>query len=613
VRPAEVANTGMTVSGRSSGYRHALSPAARAEALASFASTELDVLVVGGGVVGAGAAMDAATRGLRTAIVEARDWASGTSSRSSKLIHGGLRYLEMFDFGLVREALHERSLLLNRLAPHLVHPVPFLYPLTHRYWERPYVGAGVMIYDALAATAREPQRLPRHKHLTRRAALRQTPSLHPAVLAGAVQYWDAQVDDARFTATLVRTAVSYGALAASRCQATEFLRSGDAVIGARLLDTETGLTVEVRARQVINATGVWTGELPAMTSEASGLRVRASKGVHLVVPRERLRSATGIITRTERSVLFVIPWRQHWIIGTTDTDWDLGKDNPSASARDIDYLLDHVNAILRKPLRREDVVGVYAGLRPLVDGPVAPRPVAGGSVAGGPVVGSPVVGSTGSTTTKTTKLSREHTISRAAPGLVVVAGGKFTTYRVMAAQAVDEAASGLYRTVPPSCTDRVPLAGASGYLALWNRRKEMAAEHGLALARLEHLLNRYGDTVDQVLELLEADPALGEPLPGTQDYLRAEAVHAVTHEGARHLDDVLARRTRLSIEASDRGMAAAPVVAELIAPPLRWSEEDTARELRHYQASVTAELRSEAEPDDQAAEAAQAAQAAEAA
>ncbi len=566
----------------------ALSPTARADALTSFASTELDVLVVGGGVVGAGAAMDAATRGLRTAIVEARDWASGTSSRSSKLIHGGLRYLEMFDFGLVREALHERSLLLGRIAPHLVQPVPFLYPLTHRYWERPYVGTGIMIYDSLAATSRERPRLPRHKHLTRRAALRQTPSLRPHALAGAVQYWDAQVDDARFTATLVRTAVSYGALAANRCRVTEFLRSGsgpgDAVVGARLLDTETGATVDVRARQVINATGVWTGDLPDTASEASGLRVRASKGVHLVVPRERLRSATGIITRTERSVLFVIPWREHWIIGTTDTDWDLGKSNPSASAKDIDYLLDHVNAILRRPLRREDVVGVYAGLRPLVTGTAK----AGGAAGA------------------TAKLSREHTISRPAPGLVVVAGGKFTTYRVMAAEAVDEAASGLGQQVPPSCTDRVPLAGAAGYLALWNRRNELAAEHGLQLPRLEHLLNRHGDLIDQVLDLIEADPALGDPLPGTKDYLRAEAVYAVTHEGARHLDDVLTRRTRLSIETPDRGTSAAPVVAELIAPHLGWSEEDAARELRRYEASVAAELQSEGAPDDQAADAAQA-------
>jgi glycerol-3-phosphate dehydrogenase len=495
----------------------------------------------------------------------------------------------MFDFGLVREALHERSLLLNRIAPHLVHPVPFLYPLTHRYWERPYVGIGVMIYDTLAATSRERQRLPRHKHLTRRAALRQSPSLSPNALAGAVQYWDAQVDDARFTATLVRTAVSYGALAANRCQVTEFLRSGDEVVGARLLDTETGATVDVRARQVINATGVWTGDLPDTAAPATGLRVRASKGVHLVVPRERLRSATGIITRTETSVLFVIPWRQHWIIGTTDTDWDLGKNNPSASAQDIDYLLAHVNAILRKPLRREDVVGVYAGLRPLVTGPVVGSTGRAGGAAG-----------------TTAKLSREHTISRAAPGLVVVAGGKFTTYRVMAAEAVDEAVSGLDQSVPPSCTDRVPLAGASGYLALWNRRNELAAEHRLHIARLEHLLNRHGDLADQVLDLIAADRSLGEPLPGTLDYLRAEAVYAVTHEGARHLDDVLTRRTRLSIETPDRGTAAAPVVAELIAPHLAWSEADTASELRHYQASVAAELQSEAEPDDQAAEAAQA-------
>ena len=554
----------------------ALSPTARADALASFGSTELDVLVVGGGVVGAGAAMDAATRGLRTAIVEAQDWASGTSSRSSKLIHGGLRYLEMLDFGLVRESLQERSLLLNRIAPHLVHPVPFLYPLTHRMWERPYVGAGVLIYDALAATARERQRLPRHRHLSRRAALTQAPALRPDSLTGAVQYWDAQVDDARFTAALVRTAVSYGALAASRCQVTEFLRSGDAVAGARLVDVETGRTVDVRARQVINATGVWTGDLPATGPRANGLRVRASKGVHLVVPRERLRSATGIITRTERSVLFVIPWRQHWIIGTTDTDWDLSEKTPSASARDIDYLLDHVNAFLDQPLDRADVVGVYAGLRPLLAG----------------------------TAETTAKLSREHTVSRVAPGLVVVAGGKFTTYRVMAAQAVDEAARGLDQTVPASCTDRIPLVGASGFLALWNRRHEMAAEHRLDLARLEHLLNRHGDTVDQLLELVHEDSGLGEPLPGTHEYLRAEAVHAVTHEGARHLDDVLTRRTRLSIEARDRGIGAAPAVAELVAPHLGWREADIARELDRYRASVAAELRSEGEPDDRTPEAA---------
>lgn len=557
----------------------ALSPAARADALASLASTEVDVLVIGGGVVGAGAAMDAATRGLRTAIVEAQDWASGTSSRSSKLIHGGLRYLEMLDFGLVRESLHERSLLLNRIAPHLVQPVPFLYPLAHRVWERPYVGTGVFLYDTLAASAPERQRMPRHRHLTRRGALRQAPCLRPDALTGAVQYWDAQVDDARFTATLVRTAASYGALAANRAQATEFLRSGGAVTGARVLDVDTGRVIEARARQVINATGVWTGDLPAPGPQASALQVRASKGVHLVVPRERLRSATGIIARTERSVLFVIPWRRHWIIGTTDTDWNLGKDQPTASARDIDYLLEHVNEILAEPLSRDDVVAVYAGLRPLL---------AGGAGGAG----------------TTAKLSREHTVSRVAPGLVVVAGGKFTTYRVMAAQAVDEAAAQLSRPVPPSCTDRVPLVGAAGFLALWNRRHELAAEHRMDVGQLEHLLHRHGDTVDQVLDLAHAVSTLDDALPGEQRYLRAEAVYAVTHEGARHLDDVLTRRTRLSIEVRDRGLRAAPVVAELVAPHLGWTQADVDRELRQYQAAVAAALDAEGEPDDQSAEAA---------
>jgi glycerol-3-phosphate dehydrogenase len=557
----------------------ALSPAARADALAGLASTEVDVLVIGGGVVGAGVAMDAATRGLRTAIVEAQDWASGTSSRSSKLIHGGLRYLEMLDFGLVRESLHERSLLLNRIAPHLVQPVPFLYPLAHRVWERPYVGTGVFLYDTLAASAPEPQRMPRHRHLTRRGALRQAPCLRPDALTGAVQYWDAQVDDARFTATLVRTAASYGALAANRAQATEFLRSGDAVVGARVLDVDTGRIIEARARQVINATGVWTGDLPAPGPHASALRVRASKGVHLVVPRERLRSATGIIARTERSVLFVIPWRRHWIIGTTDTDWDLSKDQPAASARDIDYLLEHVNEILAEPLSRDDVVAVYAGLRPLL---------AGGTEGAG----------------TTAKLSREHTVSRVAPGLVVVAGGKFTTYRVMAAQAVDEAASSLGRSVPRSCTDRVPLVGAAGFFALWNRRHELAAEHRMDVGQLEHLLHRHGDTVDQVLDLAQDEPALADALAGGLRYLRAEAVYAVTHEGARHLDDVLARRTRLSIEVRDRGLSAAPVVAELIAPHLGWTPDDVDSELRRYRAAVAAELDAEGESDDQSAAAA---------
>ncbi|HZK59972.1 MAG TPA: FAD-dependent oxidoreductase, partial [Cryobacterium sp.] len=251
---------------------------------------ELDLVIVGGGVVGAGAALDAVTRGLSVGILEARDWASGTSSRSSKLIHGGLRYLEMFDFRLVREALKERGLLLQRLAPHLVRPVQFLYPLTHRGWERPYVGAGLALYDALAAVSSTSSGVPRHRHLTKRHALRLAPSIRKDALVGAVQYYDAQVDDARHTMFLVRTAAAYGALAANRSRVTGFIRQGERVTGVRVRDLETGQDIEIRAKQVLNATGVWTDETQSLVGERGQFRVRASKGIHLVVPRDRIQS-----------------------------------------------------------------------------------------------------------------------------------------------------------------------------------------------------------------------------------------------------------------------------------------------------------------------------------
>jgi glycerol-3-phosphate dehydrogenase len=554
----------------------AMSPASRAEAIRKMAETELDILVVGGGVVGAGSALDAVTRGLTTAIVEARDWASGTSSRSSKLIHGGLRYLEMLDFGLVREALTERGLLLDRIAPHLIRPVPFLYPLTHRVWERAYVGAGVLLYDTMAYTSGTAHGLKRHRHLTRRRALREAPCLRKSAFTGAIQYWDAQVDDARHTMTVVRTAAGFGALAANRVQVTGFLRQGERVTGATLIDVETGENFEVRAKQLINATGVWTDDTQALADTRGQFHVRASKGIHLVVPRDRLQSTTGLILRTEKSVLFVIPWGRHWIIGTTDTDWSLDKSHPSASSSDIDYVLEHVNSVLTSPLTREDVEGVYAGLRPLLTGE----------------------------SESTSKLSREHVVGHPVPGLVVVAGGKYTTYRVMAADAVDEAARSMDARVPDSCTDQIPLAGAEGYRALWNQRRALAVSAGVHVARVEHMLNRYGSNVHDLLAMLRADPSLAEPLPGADDYLRVEAWYAVTHEGARHLEDVLARRTRISIEAWDRGVAAADPVARLMAKELDWDEEQTAREIEHYRTRVQAERDSQTKLDDTTADAA---------
>ncbi|GIF21539.1 glycerol-3-phosphate dehydrogenase [Actinoplanes tereljensis] len=552
-----------------------ISPQTRTTALTTMTADELDVLVIGGGVVGAGAALDAATRGLSVGLLEARDFASGTSSRSSKLIHGGLRYLEMLDFGLVREALRERGLLIQRLAPHLVRPVPFLYPLRHRAWERLYAGAGLALYDTLALSGWGAG-LPRHRHLSRTEALRAFPALDPESLVGAIRYYDAQVDDARHTMFLVRTAAAYGAQVAARTEVIGFLREGRRVVGVRARDLETGTELEIRARTVINATGVWTSDIQSlMKGERGQFKITASKGIHLVVPREKITGHTGMILRTATSVLFVIPWDRNWIIGTTDTPWNLDKAHPAASAHDVDYLLTEVNKSLATPLTRDDVQGVYAGLRPLLSADAA----------------------------ITAKLSREHAVDTLAPGLVLVAGGKYTTYRVMAKDAVDAAVRDLDSRVPASCTDQVPLLGAAGYRAAWNRRAQLARRAGLHVTRIEHLLKRYGTLVDEALALIEDDPSLREPLDGAPDYLRAEIVYAATHEGARHLDDVLTRRTRISIETPDRGVTAAHAAADLLAGPLGWSSDSKDAEIATYESRVAAERAAQEQPDDLSADA----------
>jgi glycerol-3-phosphate dehydrogenase len=548
-----------------------LGPEARQVALRRMARETFDVVVIGGGVTGAGSALDAATRGLSVALVEQRDWASGTSSRSSKLIHGGLRYLEQFEFGLVREALREQTLMLTRLCPHLVRPVPFLFPLTRPIWERAYVGAGTLLYDTLAGE----RALPRHRHLGRKATLRQFPALKAQALVGAICYYDAQTDDARHTMTLARTAAQHGAVLATSTRVVGLLRQGPRVAGVEVVDLEGGEQIEVRARRVINATGVWTDEVQAMAGGGE-IHVRASKGIHLVVPRDRIEGRTGLILRTPTSVLFVIPWRRHWIIGTTDTDWNLDLAHPAASRRDIDYLLTLVNGVLDRPLEHADIEGVYSGLRPLLHGE----------------------------SDATSQLSREHAVSQSATGLITVAGGKYTTYRVMAKDAIDVAARGLDRFVPSSCTEHVPLVGADGYHAFMNRREQIARDSGVRLDRIMHLLDRYGARLTELLALIESRPELGEPVPGAEDHLRAEVVYAATHEGALHLDDLLTRRTRISIETFDRGLVAAPEVAALMGDELGWDAVTRQREIEHYHARVVAERESQEQPDDRTADAA---------
>ena len=523
----------------------------------------LDILVVGGGITGAGIALDAASRGLRTGVVEMGDWASGTSSWSSKLVHGGLRYLYQLDLPLVREALSERGRLLETIAPHLVKAQPFLWPLTH-HCERSYSAVGVGVYDALAlAGARGHRTVPIQKHLGRKGARALAPALDPSRLIGAIRFYDARVDDARLVIDLIRTAVGLGALAVSRARVTGFLKDArGTVTGAAVTDLETGATHEIRAARTINATGVWTEDTQNLATDAGGLKVLASKGVHIVVPKAAIDAETGIFLRTEKSVLFIIPWPRYWVIGTTDTPWTEDVAKPVATAADIDYILQHANEVLSRPLSRDDIIGVYAGLRPLLQPRL--KPGADNRLAA------------------STKVSREHTVTRVAPGLTAIAGGKLTTYRVMAADAVDHALGEALARAHPSATARLPLVGAAGYRALAARAGTIARERGWTLARVTHLLDRYGDELPALLDSIDDDPSLGRPLGEAPAFLRAEVAWAVTHEGAAHLDDVLLRRVRLDIEHRDRGLGAAAEVLAVMAPLLGWSAAEVETERAAY-------------------------------
>lgn len=569
--------------------RTLLSPERRRADRARLADEVVDVLVIGGGVTGAGAALDAASRGLSVGLLEARDWASGTSSRSSKLIHGGLRYLEQLAFPLVHEALGERARLVQTIAPHLVTPLPFLLPLTRPVWQRAYFGAGVALYDLLGAAMKTGRGVPVHRHLSRKATLAAFPGLRGDVVRGAIRYWDAQVDDARHTLAVVRTAAGLGARVLSSARVVGLLRDGErpdsAVVGVRVADLTDGSGFTVRARSIVAATGVWSDDIGEMLgASAPSLKVRASKGVHLVVPRAAIDGAdvedaggtrSGLILRTPTSVLFVIPWGEHWILGTTDTPWRLDRDHPAASSADIAYLLDRVNRVLRRPVGQESILGVYAGLRPLLAGE----------------------------SDETSRLSREHAVVTPVPGLVLVAGGKYTTYRVMAEDAVDAAVAAL-PPAPPSRTANLPLVGAQRWSEVRGAAAELAAGAGLPEETVARLLRRHGDQVGDVLDLARSDPALARPLDGAPGYLAAEVVHAVRAEGALHLDDVLTRRTRVSIQTEHRGVDSAPQVAALMARELGWDEERTAREVEHYAARVDAERESQRMPDDRTADAA---------
>jgi glycerol-3-phosphate dehydrogenase len=547
-------------------------PFVRQHSLERLASEQFDLLVIGGGVTGCGVALDAAARGLRTALVEAEDFASGTSSRSSKLVHGGLRYLQQHDYRLVYEALRERQRLL-RNAPHLVHPLPFLIPLFGRDGvvatsvAKAY-SVALWWYD-LTGGVRIGHR---HSRVGAGTAKQHFPALRPDRLVDAFLYWDAQTDDARLTLALARTAAAYGATLANYAPVTSVLEDGRRVAGVRLANG-----IEVRATAVINATGVWSERVGLRTEggrAVSPVAIRPAKGIHLVVPADKLPcdyAAVLPVPRDKRSI-FVVPWAaadhhgtltgvgRYTYLGTTDTDYDGPLDDPRCTPEDIDYLLDAVNHWTTVNLTAEDVTGSWAGLRPLLSTERRAR---------------------------SADLSRRHATVRSPNGLITVTGGKLTTYRKMAADAVDMAAQelspGRGRTLRRSPTRRLKLVGASPGPA------PASSGVGLDPATCAQLRGRHGFETEKVLALARTNPSLAEPLVEGLLYLRAEAVWAVREEMAQTLIDVLARRTRALMLDGEATARAAPEVAALIASELGWDEAETSRQLADLQHHVEAD------------------------
>jgi len=531
----------------------------RESAIATLGSESFDVLVIGGGVNGVGAALDAASRGLKVALIESQDIAAGTSSRSSKLIHGGLRYLEQYDFKLVREALHERELLVSTLCPHLVKPIGFLFPLTEKFKERTYVGAGLALYDALRGFQRA---LPWHKHLSQKQINEIAPSLRPDIIMGAIKYFDAQVDDARHTLSVARTAARHGAIIATRVSAESLIRDGKRVIGVNAKDLVSGNPIAIKATVTVMCAGIWSDELHAKFDLKAGYQVTMSKGVHIVLPGSAIKSNAGIILKTPVSVLFIIPWGNKWIVGTTDTPYTGNRAEPIANQEDVAYILDQANRVLTPKIKVEEIIGVYAGLRPLVAN-----------------IKSAV----------TTKLSREHTVDRPTPGFVSIAGGKYTTYRIMSKDVIDLAVNELRKLTPESVTDKLPLVGADAYFALVQQVDQIASQSGLEVETVSHLLNRYGSMISEILLLIKESPSLAVKLATDLPYIKAEIFYAASHEGALTVDDVISRRTRISFEAENHGVDLADSIAEIIAPVLGWSNKERKTSVAAYVSLVDRE------------------------
>jgi glycerol-3-phosphate dehydrogenase len=535
----------------------------RANDLARLVDTAWDVVVVGGGVVGAGALLDAVSRGLRAALVEQDDIASGTSSRSSRLIHGGLRYLEQVHFPLVREALTERRRLL-RNAPHLVTLQPLLFPIYGvPFLHKAFYDAGLTLYDILGARHDGGW----HRRLDPAETIEISPRLRRDGLRGGLLYHDGMEDDARFTLALVRTALAGDAtsVAVTRLRATGIDRHepDGTPRTLRARDLISGADLEIRAGAVVDATGVWAAD-PAHPFAGPSMRIAPSRGAHLVVPRPRIPARAGLTIRVPGKVVFLVPWPDHWLIGTTDAPHDGPIDHPAAAGWEVDQLLATVNAVLDVDLRREDVVGTFAGLRPLI----APT---GGS---------------------TVMASREHRVTVDTHGVVRIGGGKYTTYRVMARDVIDGALGPAVTRRRPSDTAERQLIGAADRETLARLKSELGAIPEIAAAHPEaasRLVDRHG-TEASAVAALGRDLDLLRPLVQDRPFLEAEVAWSVRNELALTLDDVLSRRLRLSPELSDRGAALAPRVASIMARELGWSAGRSSEEVDAYLENATREF-----------------------
>lgn len=544
----------------------------RSDALSSLRSDTFDLVVIGGGITGAGVALDAAARGLRTALIEGGDFASGTSSKSSKLVHGGLRYLQQGDVSLVYEALHERRRLLSN-APHLVDIQPFLLPLFAKGGLIPKklarsMGAAMWAYDITGGW-----RIGKfHQRIDTAETVAHMPTLPADKIGGGYIYYDAAADDARLVLTVIRTAVlDHGATAANRVRALGLHKTPGRVIDGVEVEAD-GERFTISTTAVVNAAGVFADDVRALDEASHPKSIRPAKGIHITVPRDRVRNDIGVIlpVRNDRRSVFVMPWGDHTYVGTTDTGYEGPVDDPQCTPEDVTYLLDAVNAWTGAGLTPADVTGSWAGLRPLV---------AGTDESGG----------------RTADLSRRHQVLTSPSGMVTVTGGKLTTYRQMAADAVDEVIDSLLGPAGATASRKSPTAktrlrGADG----WKDVAGAAVDAGLSQEAGDHLARRYGGEAGQLLDELADDPTLAEPMVEGLPYLRVEARHAARSEMATTLTDVLSRRTRALLLDREAARRAAPQVAADVAPILGWDDGEVDRQVAEFEAIVDAELVAEA-------------------